>query len=284
MSESISTSIDPTIFIAHFNHLKEGFAKEASNGDQDATELTYICELIVETVAQNIHPISILSKEAVEKVYAFSHIRLDLINLTDIPFPKDSKTEAKKISKKKIKVTSSSSHFDSIMTEILEAATRPSNPSPSFSCKYYSCSQNLSDHYKYANPVDLPTCSHSNPPYGLHCPAGVNHERCGSYVPDTSLYAQFSIEEQTYSVQKVRTPQGIVSLTISDDQDNILNELTFFANEFLDISTEDMNAELRQIINSLHYNLTSKNINPSQLEQEFSSSNSSNSYISTLIG
>ena len=186
------------------------------------------------------------------------------------------------------------SFLESLLNKNIHTTTQETDnvdsvkPNKIISCKSYSCGNNLSKDYEYANSVDFPSCSNPNI-IGMHCVSPNECYRCPFYTQDSELFSTYELSylEDTYSytVNKYRHVNGNSVYQIFDYQNNLLNELSFSLEDHSAISPEDFNVELKSIVNQLHKNIYFENefsLTESTLE-ESDSIISKKSYFATLI-
>lgn len=264
--------IKPSVFIAHFTTFLE-------NNEISEDHKTLI-ELVVACVQGGMHPLNMVSSEAVSVFKQITNIDLSKLTLEGIHTPETKNNVIKK--KKKITVNSDPLiDLDSIFSSIAQISSPQSTETTA--CIHYSCAQNLSSHYAYANEIDSPTCSHKSAPHGLYCPYGISQSKCTSFVPDERT-EQFNVDDSSYKIVYTRTIQGMMNVNMFDEQENHIHTLSYYVNDFNELSQEDIHQEFSSILTDHHL---SKNAKDFVATHEFIKnqelSQSKTSYISTLI-
>ena len=244
-------TLKKSVVVAHFRNLLSQIQTENDSEDFD------LIDLLVSIIESNLHPVDVFNSKAITRIREITNIDVTSLSIQGIE------------------------QGNIVSAELIEPIQ-----SSCVSCKYFSCAENLSVHYKYANPVNISTCSHPDSPYGLYCSAGSVHVTCPSYVADAGEYAKFTVKDQTavYTVDFHRTSMGSIKFFIKDLNNNILNELSYYADFYSKIEKDSFDFELKNIIEEIHSNTTATNENviSSFVEQKSQENSSKVSYLSYL--
>ena len=244
-------TLKKSVVVAHFRNLLSEIQTENDSEDFD------LIDLLVSIIESNLHPVDVFNSKAITRIREITNIDVTSLSIQGIE------------------------KGNIVSAELIEPIQ-----SSCVSCKYFSCAENLSVHYKYANPVNISTCSHPDSPYGLYCSAGSVHVTCPSYVADAGEYAKFTVKDQTavYTVDFHRTSMGSIKFFIKDLNNNILNELSYYADFYSKIEKDSFDFELKNIIEEIHSNTTATNENviSSFVEQKSQENISKVSYLSYL--
>ena len=244
-------TLKKSVVVAHFRNLLSEIQTENDSEDFD------LIDLLVSIIESNLHPVDVFNSKAITRIREITNIDVTSLSIQGIE------------------------KGNIVSAELIEPIQ-----SSCVSCKYFSCAENLSVHYKYANPVNISTCSHPDSPYGLYCSAGSVHVTCPSYVADAGEYAKFTVKDQTavYTVDFHRTSMGSIKFFIKDLNNNILNELSYYADFYSKIEKDSFDFELKNIIEEIHSNTTATNENviSSFVEQKSQENSSKVSYLSYL--
>jgi len=244
-------TLKKSVVVAHFRNLLSEIQTENDSEDFD------LIDLLVSIIESNLHPVDVFNSKAITRIREITNIDVTSLSIQGIE------------------------QGNIVSAELIEPIQ-----SSCISCKYFSCAENLSVHYKYANPVNISTCSHPDSPYGLYCSAGSVHVTCPSYVADAGEYAKFTVKDQTavYTVDFHRTSMGSIKFFIKDLNNNILNELSYYADFYSKIEKDSFDFELKNIIEEIHSNTTATNENviSSFVEQKSQENISKVSYLSYL--
>lgn len=244
-------TLKKSVVVAHFRNLLSQIQTENDSEDFD------LIDLLVSIIESNLHPVDVFNSKAITRIREITNIDVTSLSIQGIE------------------------QGNIVSAELIEPIQ-----SSCISCKYFSCAENLSVHYKYANPVNISTCSHPDSPYGLYCSAGSVHVTCPSYVADAGEYAKFTVKDQTavYTVDFHRTSMGSIKFFIKDLNNNILNELSYYADFYSKIEKDSFDFELKNIIEEIHSNTTATNENviSSFVEQKSQENISKVSYLSYL--
>lgn len=244
-------TLKKSVVVAHFRNLLSQIQTENDSEDFD------LIDLLVSIIESNLHPVDVFNSKAITRIREITNIDVTSLSIQGIE------------------------KGNIVSAELIEPIQ-----SSCVSCKYFSCAENLSVHYKYANPVNISTCSHPDSPYGLYCSAGSVHVTCPSYVADAGEYAKFTVKDQTavYTVDFHRTSMGSIKFFIKDLNNNILNELSYYADFYSKIEKDSFDFELKNIIEEIHSNTTATNENviSSFVEQKSQENSSKVSYLSYL--
>ena len=244
-------TLKKSVVVAHFRNLLSEIQTENDSEDFD------LIDLLVSIIESNLHPVDVFNSKAITRIREITNIDVTSLSIQGIE------------------------KGNIVSAELIEPIQ-----SSCISCKYFSCAENLSVHYKYANPVNISTCSHPDSPYGLYCSAGSVHVTCPSYVADAGEYAKFTVKDQTavYTVDFHRTSMGSIKFFIKDLNNNILNELSYYADFYSKIEKDSFDFELKNIIEEIHSNTTATNENviSSFVEQKSQENISKVSYLSYL--
>ena len=244
-------TLKKSVVVAHFRNLLSQIQTENDSEDFD------LIDLLVSIIESNLHPVDVFNSKAITRIREITNIDITSLSIQGIE------------------------QGNIVSAELIEPIQ-----SSCVSCKYFSCAENLSVHYKYANPVNISTCSHPDSPYGLYCSAGSVHVTCPSYVADAGEYAKFTVKDQTavYTVDFHRTSMGSIKFFIKDLNNNILNELSYYADFYSKIEKDSFDFELKNIIEEIHSNTTATNENviSSFVEQKSQENASKVSYLSYL--
>lgn len=244
-------TLKKSVVVAHFRNLLSQIQTENDSEDFD------LIDLLVSIIESNLHPVDVFNSKAITRIREITNIDVTSLSIQGIE------------------------QGNIVSAELIEPIQ-----SSCVSCKYFSCAENLSVHYKYANPVNISTCSHPDSPYGLYCSAGSVHVTCPSYVADAGEYAKFTVKDQTavYTVDFHRTSMGSIKFFIKDLNNNILNELSYYADFYSKIEKDSFDFELKNIIEEIHSNTTATNENviSSFVEQKSQENASKVSYLSYL--
>ena len=244
-------TLKKSVVVAHFRNLLSEIQNENDSEDFD------LIDLLVSIIESNLHPADVFNSKAITRIREITNIDITSLSIQGIE------------------------QGNIVSAELIEPIQ-----SSCVSCKYFSCAENLSVHYKYANPVNISTCSHPDSPYGLYCSAGSVHVTCPSYVADAGEYAKFTVKDQTavYTVDFHRTSMGSIKFFIKDLNNNILNELSYYADFYSKIEKDSFDFELKNIIEEIHSNTTATNENviSSFVEQKSQENASKVSYLSYL--
>lgn len=244
-------TLKKSVVVSHFRNLLSQIQTENDSEDFD------LIDLLISIIESNLHPADVFNSKAIDKIRKITSIDITTLSINGIERGKATLTQ---------------------LPELTQSSC--------ISCKYFSCAENLSIHYKYANPVNISTCSHPDLPYGLYCSAGSVHVTCPSYVADAGEYARFTVKDQTavYTVDFHRTSMGSINFFIKDLNNNILNELSYYADFYSKIEKDSFDFELKNIIEEIHCNTTATNENviSSFVEQKSQENSSKVSYLSYL--
>jgi hypothetical protein len=244
-------TLKKSVVVAHFRNLLSQIQTENNSEDFD------LIDLLVSIIESDLHPVDVFNSKAITRICEITNVDITSLSIQGI---------------KKGNIVSAQ------LVEPIQSSC--------VSCKYFSCAENLSVHYKYANPVNISTCSHPDSPYGLYCSAGSVHVTCPSYVADAGEYAKFTVKDQTavYTVDFHRTSMGSIKFFIKDLNNNILNELSYYADFYSKIEKDSFDFELKNIIEEIHSNTTATNENviSSFVEQKSQENASKVSYLSYL--
>ena len=244
-------TLKKSVVVAHFRNLLSQIQTENNSEDFD------LIDLLVSIIESDLHPVDVFNSKAITRIREITNVDITSLSIQGI---------------EKGNIVSSQ------LVEPIQSSC--------VSCKYFSCAENLSVHYKYANPVNISTCSHPDSPYGLYCSAGSVHVTCPSYVADAGEYAKFTVKDQTavYTVDFHRTSMGSIKFFIKDLNNNILNELSYYADFYSKIEKDSFDFELKNIIEEIHSNTTATNENviSSFVEQKSQENASKVSYLSYL--
>lgn len=244
-------TLKKSVVVAHFRNLLSQIQTENNSEDFD------LIDLLVSIIESNLHPVDVFNSKAITRIREITNVDITSLSIQGIE-----------------------------KGNIVSAQLVEPIQSSCVSCKYFSCAENLSVHYKYANPVNISTCSHPDSPYGLYCSAGSVHVTCPSYVADAGEYAKFTVKDQTavYTVDFHRTSMGSIKFFIKDLNNNILNELSYYADFYSKIEKDSFDFELKNIIEEIHSNTTATNENviSSFVEQKSQENASKVSYLSYL--
>ena len=244
-------TLKKSVVVAHFRNLLSQIQTENNSEDFD------LIDLLVSIIESDLHPVDVFNSKAITRIREITNVDITSLSIQGI---------------KKGNIVSAQ------LVEPIQSSC--------VSCKYFSCAENLSVHYKYANPVNISTCSHPDSPYGLYCSAGSVHVTCPSYVADAGEYAKFTVKDQTavYTVDFHRTSMGSIKFFIKDLNNNILNELSYYADFYSKIEKDSFDFELKNIIEEIHSNTTATNENviSSFVEQKSQENASKVSYLSYL--
>ncbi len=244
-------TLKKSVVVAHFRNLLSQIQTENNSEDFD------LIDLLVSIIESDLHPVDVFNSKAITRIREITNVDITSLSIQGIE-----------------------------KGNIVSAQLVEPIQSSCVSCKYFSCAENLSVHYKYANPVNISTCSHPDSPYGLYCSAGSVHVTCPSYVADAGEYAKFTVKDQTavYTVDFHRTSMGSIKFFIKDLNNNILNELSYYADFYSKIEKDSFDFELKNIIEEIHSNTTATNENviSSFVEQKSQENASKVSYLSYL--
>jgi hypothetical protein len=244
-------TLKKSVVVAHFRNLLSQIQTENNSEDFD------LIDLLVSIIESDLHPVDVFNSKAITRICEITNVDITSLSIQGIE-----------------------------KGNIVSAQLVEPIQSSCVSCKYFSCAENLSVHYKYANPVNISTCSHPDSPYGLYCSAGSVHVTCPSYVADAGEYAKFTVKDQTavYTVDFHRTSMGSIKFFIKDLNNNILNELSYYADFYSKIEKDSFDFELKNIIEEIHSNTTATNENviSSFVEQKSQENASKVSYLSYL--
>lgn len=246
-------ALKKNVVIAHFQGI---LSSPSVTSDPEAFDFI---DLIISTLNSDLHPADVFNEHGIQRIRDITKIDVTTLNISGI----------------ERKGSTASIKFDIDSVE-----------SSCTSCVYFSCAENLSVHYKYANPVNIPTCSHPESPYGIYCNSGAVHVNCSHYLADSYHYADFTVKDETatYSVDYERTTMGSIKFTIKDSNQNLLNELSYFADFYSKIEKEAFDFELKNIIEQIHSNTTAKDetVISSFVQQKSQESKSKVSYLNYL--
>ncbi len=244
-------TLKKSVVVAHFRNLLSQIQTENNSEDFD------LIDLLVSIIESDLHPVDVFNSKAITRIREITNVDITSLSIQGIE-----------------------------KGNIVSAQLVEPIQSSCVSCKYFSCAENLSVHYKYANPVNISTCSHPDSPYGIYCSAGSVHVTCPSYVADAGEYAKFTVKDQTavYTVDFHRTSMGSIKFFIKDLNNNILNELSYYADFYSKIEKDSFDFELKNIIEEIHSNTTATNENviSSFVEQKSQENASKVSYLSYL--
>lgn len=244
-------TLKKSVVVAHFRNLLSQIQTENNSEDFD------LIDLLVSIIESDLHPVDVFNSKAITRIREITNVDITSLSIQGIE-----------------------------KGNIVSAQLVEPIQSSCVSCKYFSCAENLSVHYKYANPVNISTCSHPDSPYGLYCSAGSVHVTCPSYVADAGEYAKFTVKDQTavYTVDFHRTSMGSIKFFIKDLNNNILNELSYYADFYSKIEKDSFDFELKNIIEEIHSNTTATNENviSSFVEQKSQENVSKVSYLTYL--
>jgi hypothetical protein len=250
-------TVDPKVYISH--------CKNLSQNNFFSDDEVLLLELVYSSLNTEIHPASVLSTEALDTLKNLTKLDITRIHFSGIaPYDPSLKPQ----------------------NTLDTSQDNEGKKIPVSSCVYFSLSHNLSPHYKYANIVDTPTCSHPDSPFGVSCKATIMHTLCPYYSADKEEL-QYTFEDASYDVLIHRNKNGFIEMFISDSSNNnIVSELSYPSNEFSQFTQQQVNAEISSIISEFHSHRTT---NPSSFYvmksiQENEDKPSSQSYISTLVG
>jgi hypothetical protein len=244
-------TLKKSVVVAHFRNLLSQIQTENNSEDFD------LIDLLVSIIESDLHPVDVFNSKAITRIREITNVDITSLSIQGIE-----------------------------KGNIVSAQLVEPIQSSCVSCKYFSCAENLSVHYKYANPVNISTCSHPDSPYGLYCSAGSVHVTCPSYVADAGEYAKFTVKDQTavYTVDFHRTSMGSIKFFIKDLNNNTLNELSYYADFYSKIEKDSFDFELKNIIEEIHSNTTATNENviSSFVEQKSQENVSKVSYLTYL--
>lgn len=229
---------------------------------------------VLKLVNKNVHPVSYLNPEAYVYLKNFTNIDFDNIKFgsnseqVTLSVPVDIYTVPAKLSiPLKIDITSQL-------------------PKQS-ACYYYSCANNLSEEYQFANPVEFATCANKEVD-SMYCRVTIDHSRCPSFKPDFIEYAQYVFDHEEsqyrYNVIKYRHKYGNHIFHIYDQNNNLLNELTYDFDTYSKINQEDLSNEIKSIVKEIHNNIFYKEphtFTEETLEKEPKAQ--TKSYLATLV-
>ena len=212
-------TLKKSLVVSHFRNWLSTI--QSDDASKYTSEDFDIIDLLVGVIESNLHPADLFNPNGINRIFEITKVDITTLSIEGIEKGK------------------------SIITQLPEPVQ-----SSCISCKYFSCAENLSVDYKYANPVNISTCSHPDSPYGLYCSAGSVHVTCPSYVADAGEYAQFTVKDQTavYTVDFHRTSMGSIKFFIKDLNNNILNELSYYADFYSKIEKDSFDFELKNII------------------------------------
>ena len=229
-----------------------------------SSDQTTIINYVIDCLNKKIHPSTLLTDQAKLSFRKLTNLDIDLLKIADIPLPDNNQT------------------IESLFSKLIKVAVvAQTNTS---CCSYFSCAQNLSSNYNYANVVDVPTCSHPDSPYGINCAYFANGQpSCPQYKSD-SYNQTYTIDDLTYHVSYSRTIQGSKNVVIKDSSDNTVQELSYPMTEFFEVGYDKLYQEVSSVIKEYHRLLTTSSTGSVDLSIESSELESSkSSYISTLI-
>lgn len=157
-------------------------------------------------------------------------------------------------------------------------------------CKFFSFQDNTSDDYPYANNVDTYICS--NDKIDNHICQSSPHQRlCPFYAPDHKVFTTHTLVkndvEYAYVSYITRTLSATVDISIFDNQQNLLNKLSYSTADVAQLGLNKIKDEIISLISILHEaafvedDLLFDFTDHTTLTKEF---DPSNSYISSLIG
>lgn len=239
--------------------LGTNFANSLDADDRDLIELC--CTFL----SSGFHPSSAFSSETIDKIYKLTNVNFNNFITPDAVMPTSSQVDS----------FAENSPFD-------PEVNVPSN----VACVFFSQGNNMSEHYEYANPVDMSVCSNSNVE-GIHCFSSKYQNRCPLYKPDYSLmfthFINESEKEFIYKVYKYRTTSGKMVFSIYNQNNILVNQLGYEVEVMAELPAGAIETEIISIINEVH--ATAYIDTNLEFETTYTSSNSTsfNSYISTLI-
>ena len=253
----MSSTVDRAVLIAHLTSI--------GNNNDFTEDQQSLLTLAIECLDKKIHPARILNDKANSVIREMTGLDIQSLKISDIVLDIDAVTP-----------------LETLLKEATRKVVSSSNNKPC--CAYFSCAQNLSSSYSYANAVDTPTCSHPSSPFGISCVHLTNDQStCPFYKPD-SYFNNYSVEDTSYKALYTRNFQGVKKVSITDVSDNLIHELSYPMTEFFESGFQSLYDEVSALIKEYHSSLTTLSsdsllVSNESKDIEFSKS----SYISTLI-
>ena len=233
-----------------------GYGPNNSCYKNASTEDKFLLDIVYATLAAGSHPSQVLTPEAIKQVKKLTAVDLSKIKCPD-----------SKISSKSVPETFNPE-------DIPETAV----------CINYSCGDNVSKNYQYANQTNFGTCA-CDKINSMYCTSPFSQKHCPYFVADYSLFATHIIDENiVYKSYKERTSTEYI-ISVYDSNNNLLTKLNYPPSVINEIPDGSLEEEITDIVKNIH-NSTFNAQDYSFVSQFLNSSEStvpSKPYISALI-
>jgi hypothetical protein len=196
------------------------YYKDASKEDKDLLDAVYA------VLKSRIHPCSFFTLDAINRVNKICNVNFNDIECEDAKLPS---------------------------TNVKEQITslNPEDAPSTAVCKHYSCDNNLSLNYEYANTVNFATCD-SNENNAMYCTFAYAQSICPLYKADYGLFATHTIDENSvYKSYKERTVSDYV-ISVYDSSNNLLTKLNYPTSVINDLASGALEEEITEIIKTIH--------------------------------
>jgi hypothetical protein len=214
---AIHSTVSKKVVISHFKNFMPKYS-------QESIEYTLL-DAVISLIEANIHPCSSIADNHISYFKEITGIDLHLLCIEGIE-------------------NNTSPSF----TEV--------TPTHDTACKNFSCAENISDNYRYANIVPVPTCSHPKNESTIYCGFISKMNVCPLYEPDTKKYTEIKVLDSVYTVNFSRTKNGNILFDIFDQENNLVNQLSFYADVYNSLDKEDIILDLQKTVETVHQNIS----------------------------